>query len=79
MVSSSGRPAPSVTPQARGSGDAGRRLAVQNGHVLMTEASGKRVVVFLQPDELGFQVANTLLKTAHLGDHAGIGSDDVAE
>ena len=45
----------------------------------MTAASGKRVVLFLEPDKLGFQVANTLLETAHLGDHARIGTADVAE
>ena len=57
-----------------------RRLAVQYEHViLMTDASGKRVVLFLKPDKLGFQVANTLLETAHLGDHARIGTADVAE
>jgi hypothetical protein len=57
-----------------------RRLAVQNKHIiLVTDASGKRVVLFLEPDKLGFQVANTLLETAHLGDHAGIGTADVAE
>ena len=25
----------------------------------------ERVILFLEPDKLGFQVANTLLKTAH--------------
>jgi hypothetical protein len=56
------------------------RLTVQYEHViLVTDASGKRVVLFLKPDELGFQVANTLLETAHLGDHARIGTADVAE
>jgi hypothetical protein len=57
-----------------------RRLAVQYEHaLLMTDASGQRVVLFLEPRKLGFQVANTLLETAHLGDHAGIGTADVAE
>ena len=68
-----------MTAQARGLGATGRRLAVQNEHVLLTDGSGKRVILILEPDNLGFQVANTLLKTAHLGEHAGIGSDDVAE
>jgi hypothetical protein len=57
-----------------------RRLAVQYEHVfLVTVTSSKRVVLFLKPCKLGFQVANTLLETAHLGDHAGIGTADVAE
>ncbi len=68
-----------MTAQARGSGATGRGLAVQSEHVLLTGASGKRVAAFLEPDKLGFQVANTLLETSPLGDHAGIGSDDVAE
>jgi hypothetical protein len=55
-------------------------LAVQYEHVLLvTGPGGKRVVLFLKPHKLGFQVANALLETAHLGDHAGIGTADVAE
>jgi hypothetical protein len=42
-------------------------------------ASGKSLVLFLKPDKLGFQVANTLLETTHFGDHARIGTADVAE
>jgi hypothetical protein len=61
----------------RSSGE--RRLALQNQHVILVTASGKRVVLFLEPHKLGFQVANTLLKTAHLRDHAGIWTADVAE
>ena len=34
---------------------------------------------FLEPDKLGFQVANTLLQTAHFGDHTRVGTADVAE
>jgi len=65
-----------VLPECSGK----RRLAIQYEHViLLTDASGKRVVLFLQPDKLGFQVANTLLETTHLGDHAGIRTADVAE
>jgi hypothetical protein len=57
-----------------------RRLAVHNEHaVLVPATSSKGVVLFLEPHKLGFQVANTLLETAHLGDHAGIGTADVAE
>jgi hypothetical protein len=57
-----------------------RRLTVQNEHVvLVADASGERVVLFLEPHKLGFQVANTLLETAHFGDHARIGAANVAE
>jgi len=45
----------------------------------VTDPSGKRIVLFLEPDKLGFQVANTLLETAHLGDHTRIWTADVAE
>ena len=38
----------------------------------------QHVIVRLQPDELGFQVAYLLLKAAHLGEHAGIWPADVA-
>jgi hypothetical protein len=55
-------------------------LAVQYQHVILVTGLGsKRVVLFLEPHKLGFQVANALLETAHLGDHAGIGTADVAE
>jgi hypothetical protein len=57
-----------------------RWLAVQDQHVLGTSSlRSKRVVLFLEPQKLGFQVANTLLEAAHLRDHAGIGAADVAE
>jgi len=39
----------------------------------------KRVILFLEPDKLGFQVPYSLLEAAHLGNHAGIGTADVAE
>jgi hypothetical protein len=39
----------------------------------------QRVVRFLKPYELGFQVAYSLLEAAHLGNDAGIGTADVAE
>jgi hypothetical protein len=56
------------------------RLAVQDEHViLVTDPSCKRVVLFLKPDKLSFQVANTLLETAHLRDDARIETADVAE
>jgi hypothetical protein len=37
------------------------------------------VILFLKPDKLGFEVAYSLLEAAHLGNHAGIGTADVAE
>jgi len=43
------------------------------------QASSKSVILFLEPHKLGFQVANTLLETAHFGDHTRIGAADVAE
>jgi len=39
----------------------------------------ERVIFFLKPHKLGFQVAYSLLEAAHLGNHAGIGTADVAE
>ena len=39
----------------------------------------QRVVRFLKPYKLGFQVAYSLLEAAHLGNDAGIGTADVAE
>jgi len=43
------------------------------------DLSSERVVLFLEPHKLGFQVPNTLLEAAHLGYHAGIGTANVAE
>jgi hypothetical protein len=42
-----------------------RGLAIQNEHVLVMRHRSERVILFLEPNKLGFQVANTLLKTAH--------------
>ena len=56
-----------------------RWLAVQYEHVFVRDARCERVILFLEPDKFGFQVANTLLETSHLGDHARIGTADVAE
>jgi len=53
---------------------------IENEHVLvMREPCSKSVVLFLKPDKLGFQVANTLLQTAHFRDHTRIWTADVAE
>jgi hypothetical protein len=45
----------------------------------MASLNRKRVVLFLKPHKLGFQVAYSLLEAAHLGNDAGIGTADVAE
>jgi hypothetical protein len=45
----------------------------------MTYLRGKRVLLVLQPDKLGFKIANALLEATHLIDHAEIGPANVAE
>jgi hypothetical protein len=45
----------------------------------MRQPRSECVVLFLEPDKLGFQVANALLEAAHFGDHARIVTADVAE
>ena len=56
-------------------------LAIPHQHVLMLVGSleRQRVVLFLEPDKLGLQVPYSLLEAAHLGNHTGIGTADVAE
>jgi hypothetical protein len=44
----------------------------------MAYFGSENVVLFLEPGKLGFQVTDTLLKTTHLSDHAGIRPADVA-
>jgi len=44
----------------------------------MRHTCGKGVVLFLEPSELGFQVANALLQATHFGDHTRVGTADVA-
>ena len=56
-----------------------RRLAVRHQHVLVTSLNRECVILFLKPYKLGFEVAYSLLEAAHLGNHAGIGTADVAE
>jgi hypothetical protein len=56
-----------------------RRLAIPHQHVLVSCLHGERVVFLLEPRKLGFQVTNTLLEAAHLGDHARVGTANVAE
>jgi hypothetical protein len=62
---------------AKRSGERG--FAVRHQHVLVSSLYRERVVLFLEPDKLGFQVPYSLLEAAHLGNHAGIGTADVAE
>ena len=53
---------------------------IENEHVLVVRQSrSKSVILFLEPNKLGFQVANTLLETAHFRDHTRIWTTDVAE
>jgi hypothetical protein len=69
---------PWVADYLRSSGKRG--LAVENEHVFVVRQSRSEcIVLFLEPDKLGFQVANALLETAHFGDHTRIGTADVAE
>ena len=55
------------------------RLAVRHQHVLVASLNRERVILFLKPYKLSFEVAYSLLEAAHLGNHAGIGTADVAE
>ncbi len=54
-------------------------LAFRHQHVLVGRLYRERVILFLKPDKLGFKVAYSLLEAAHLGNHAVIGTADVAE
>ena len=56
-----------------------RGLAISHHRIFVRDLSSERVVLFLEPHKLGFQVPNTLLEAAHLGYHAGIGTANVAE
>jgi Mor family transcriptional regulator len=51
---------------------------VRNEQVLAC-LRGERVVLLLKPYKLSFKITYTLLEAAHLRDHTGIGSADVAE
>jgi hypothetical protein len=73
-------PALSRAEQRRLRSSGKRGLTVQNEHVLVVaEPRCKRVVLVLEPGKLGFQVANTLLETAHFRDHTRVGTADVAK
>ena len=56
-----------------------RGFAVRDQHVCVSRLYRERFVLFLEPDKLGFQVPYSLLEAAHLGNHAGVGTADVAE
>jgi len=56
-----------------------RGFAVRDQHVRVGSLYRERVVLFLEPDKLGFQVPYSLLEAAHLGNHAGVGTANVAE
>ena len=73
------RSLPLTASAQRPSGE--RWLAIPYQHVLVLVGSleRQRVVLFLEPDKLGFQVPYSLLEAAHLGNHPGIGTADVAE
>jgi hypothetical protein len=61
----------------RSSGERG--FAIRYQHARVSCLYRKRVVLFLEPDKLGFQVPYSLLEATHLGNHAGIGTADVAK
>jgi hypothetical protein len=57
-----------------------RGLAIQNQLVFLVSCLfSERVVLLLKPYKLGLEVPYALLKAAHLGNHAGIWTADVAE
>jgi hypothetical protein len=56
-----------------------RRFAVRHQHVRAGCLYRERLVLVLEPHKLGFQVPYSLLETAHLGNHTGVGTADVAE
>jgi len=45
----------------------------------VTSLNRECVILFLKPDKLGFEVTYSLLEASHLGNHAGIGTADVAK
>jgi hypothetical protein len=64
---------------SRGQRSGERRFAVRYQQVRVGRLYVQRVVLFLEPDKLGFQVPYSLLEAAHLRNHAGIGTADVAK
>jgi hypothetical protein len=74
-----GAPGSSLSFSLVGQRSGERGLAVRDQHVRVGSLYGERVVLFLEPDKLGFQVTYSLLEAAHLGNHAGVGTADVAE
>ncbi|GHG36971.1 hypothetical protein SNE510_39890 [Streptomyces sp. NE5-10] len=53
--------------------------AVEQRLALMSGGSGERVVLGLDPYELGFQILDALLKPSHLGEESRVGAADVTE
>jgi hypothetical protein len=72
-----GAPDSSLSFSSPRSGERG--FAVRDQHVRVGSLYRERFVLFLEPDELGFQVPYSLLEAAHLGNHAGVGTANVAE
>jgi hypothetical protein len=61
------------------SGEGRLALPISDEQFFWSDFRSKRVVHVLEPDQLGLQVAYSLLKAAHLRDDAGIRPADVAE
>ncbi|GGY35280.1 hypothetical protein GCM10010363_15080 [Streptomyces omiyaensis] len=47
--------------------------------LVMSGGSGERVVLGLDPYELGFQILDALLEPSHLGEESRVGAADVTE
>jgi hypothetical protein len=56
-----------------------RGFAVRDQHVCVGSLNREGFVLFLEPDELGFQVPYSLLEAAHLANHTRVWTADVAE
>ena len=56
-----------------------RWLAARYQELFVAGPSHKCIVLVLKPHKLGFQVSHSLLETAHLRDHPGIGTANVAK
>jgi len=73
------RSLPPTASRERPSGERWLAVPYQQILVLVRCLERKCVVLLLEPDKLGLQVAYSLLETAHLGYQSGIGTADVAE
>ena len=57
-----------------------RRLALPiSDEQFVAYLGGQCVILVLEPHQRGFQVSHSLLETAHLRDHPGIGTANVAK